>query len=219
MSVPSSPADASPMAWNVEFVGSFPIAAPYKAMDVAVYGGYAYLAAGGLGLRVIDVSNPAAPSEDGDVWTHNGNGVVVDWPYAYVGGGDYFFVIDVSDPAAPSPEGSVNPTWPQGRLALDGVHAYVAEGTGGLGVVDVSDPANPDHVALRDTPGSAEDVAISGNHAYVADSAGGLRVIDITTPTNPVEVGNYGWTDRPAFGVAPGVAMPTSSPRTMVACG
>ena len=198
--VPLAP--ESPMAWNVELVGTFPIPSPYKVMDVSVYGDYAYVAAGGMGMRVVNVTNPAAPYETGNVWTHNGNGVVEDWPYAFVGGGDQFFSIDVSDPEAPGTVGTVNPVNTLGRLALDGVHAYVAEGTGGLGVVDVSDRANPDHIALLNTPGSAEDLAISGNHAFVADSGGGLRIIDITTPASPSEVGHYTWTDQPAFGVA-----------------
>jgi len=124
------------------------------------------------------------------------------WPLAFVGGGDYFFSVDISDPEAPSTVGTVNPVNTLGRLALDGVHAYVAEGTGGLGVVNVSDPVHPNHIALVDTPGSAEDVAISGNHAFVADAAGGLRIIDITTPSSPSEVGHYDWTDQPVFGVA-----------------
>ena len=199
---PLSLAPESPMAWNMEHVGTYSIGAPYKAMDVSVYGGHAYLGYTAMGLRVIDVTDPVHPTEVGDVWTHNGNGVEEAWPYAFVAGGDYFFSVDISDPEAPTTVGTVNPYNQLERLALNGVHAYVAEGTGGLGVVNIADPENPDHIALLNTPGNARDVAISGNHAYVADSAGGLRVIDITTPANPTEVGDYDWPDQPASGVA-----------------
>ena len=77
------------------------VALPGPATDIAVSGGYAYVAADEQGLRVIDVSNPVAPVEVGFVDTLDvAWGVAVDNGYAYVAGWG-LSVIDVSTPAAP----------------------------------------------------------------------------------------------------------------------
>jgi hypothetical protein len=70
---------------------------------VAVSGHYAYVADGGAGLQVIDVSDPANPRRVGGYDTPGyAGGVAVSGHYAYVADGDAGLqVIDVSDPANP----------------------------------------------------------------------------------------------------------------------
>lgn len=127
------------------------------------------------GLRMFDVSNPAAPRQIGfmptgglgphRVWYNGGK-------YAYAsihldGYTDHIFTaIDMSDPARPEivgkwgiegmwQAGGEMPTWEPGkRYALH--HALVADGyafgawrDGGMTVLDVSDPSTPKLVAHR----------------------------------------------------------------------
>ena len=81
--------------------------APASARAVAVVGGIAYVAdssfSGGSSLRIIDVSNPAAPAELGafDTSFQTSFGVDVIGGLAYMAGGSSGLrVIDVSNPAA-----------------------------------------------------------------------------------------------------------------------
>jgi len=68
---------------NVSLVGFYDT--PGKANGVAVAGNYAYVADSGSGLRVVNIANPAAPSEVGFYVTPgDAMGVAVSGNYAYV---------------------------------------------------------------------------------------------------------------------------------------
>ena len=77
-------------------------------VGVAVANGYAYVAAGMGGLRIVDVSNPAAPVEVG-AWqaahgqaAANGRQVAVRGHLAFLADGTSgLVVLDISDPTAP----------------------------------------------------------------------------------------------------------------------
>jgi PKD repeat protein len=172
---------------------------PAISYDVAVSGTYAYVADNSSGLRVIDISDPANPTEVGFYDTPGyANGVAVSGTYAYVADSNGLRVIDISDPAHPTEVGYYDTS--AANVAVSGTYAYVAAAAG-LRVIDVSDPANPTEVGFYDTPGNAYGVAVSGRYAYVADWGSGLRVIDISDPAHPTEVGFYD-TPGSAYGVA-----------------
>ena len=94
---------------------------PGSAHDVEVVGGLAYVADGGSGLRIIDVSNPQAPVELGAIETsENARDVEVVGHLAYVadvgrrpsppnpiGVPGSLRIIDVSKPAAPVEPGAL----------------------------------------------------------------------------------------------------------------
>ncbi len=66
------------------FVGQTDVL-PGTVRDVAVAGDYAYVADGGAGLRIVDVSHPAAPAEVGFYDTSGfAGGVAVAGNYIYV---------------------------------------------------------------------------------------------------------------------------------------
>jgi hypothetical protein len=191
------------------------LAAPVKVGTAAVStgsvyvaGSYAYLGWGecrGLGgglwecdgsLRVVDVSNPAAPVEVGSYDAPGGvNGVYVVGNYAYVVTQNYhsskLVVVDVSDPAVPRKVGdSLTSLSYVGDVYVAGHYAYVSTGGyAGLYVVDVSDPTAPMWVGHVSVP--AEDIYVAGRYAYVTAGHDGLRVMDISDPTVPREVGVY----------------------------
>ena len=92
-------------------IGVGAVDTPGDARDVEIVGGIAYVADGPSGLRVIDVSNPAAPFEIGafDTLGRAMDVEVVDG-IAYVANYHDLLVIDVSDPAAPFKIGFLFPT-------------------------------------------------------------------------------------------------------------
>ena len=197
VSDPANPVVAGTWLWAPPVV-SDPI-----AMDVAVGGGYAYVAHRAMswsGVVVVDVSDATNPQEaavwdaPGDIW-----GVTVAGTYAYVSAGG-MRILDISDPVNAHEVGSI--AMSSYQVAVAGTYAYVAGGNTGLRVVDVSNPVTPTEVGFWDTAGWAGDVAIAGLYAYVADSNDGLRVIYVSDPAHPVEVGYW---DTP--GSCSGVAL------------
>jgi hypothetical protein len=163
----------------------------------------AYVTDWSNGVRVIDVSDPAAPVEVASVSTsHNTMDVVIQGDLAYVADWEALapgamVIIDVSDPANPSTVGSCAAAGGFHNHAVAGKTAFLANGTEGLRLADVSNPAAPAIVGTYD-PGSAYDVAAQGNHAYLA-SSDGLIIFDVTDPANPARMGTfYGQQGGPA---------------------
>jgi hypothetical protein len=170
---------------------------------VAVAWPYAYVADGGGGLRVLDVSHPDDPYEIG-FYSAPGNAqdVAVMGNYAYVSHSDAGLrVVDISNPANPVEVGAYNPTAYAGAVAvaegeLPGqLYAYV-KGEVNLEVVDVSNPAAPAGVGSYAPPlrSPGRVVAASGPpgqaYAYVLDE-GDLKIVDISEPAAPVRIGVY----------------------------
>ena len=163
---------------------------PDVVQDIHIASPYAYVADANAGLRVIDVSNPAAPMEVGAYDTPgDAVGVYVISSYAYVADENAGLrVVDISNPAAPVEVGACEtPVFAYGVYVAGG-YAYVADYYAGLRVVDVSNPAAPVEVGAYETL-AATGVFVVGSYAYVAGA--GLRVIDVSNPAAPVEVGVY----------------------------
>jgi hypothetical protein len=171
---------------------------PQFIEDIAVEGGRAYLAAGGAGLRIVDVSDPTRPVEIG-VWDSSGyaEGVAVSGNVVYLADGPLGLrILDVSNPALPVELASVYVTQNVRKVALAGGYAYLAAGGSGLLVVEVTDPRRPVETAVLDTPGHAYHVAIDADKAYIADGWQGVLVASIADPSRPVPVGSApsnGW--------------------------
>lgn len=182
---------------------------PDGIRGVAAAGGYAYVAARTAGLRIFDVSNPAAPTEVGFYDEVNDVlGVAVRGTYAYitdrgVNAGPRvvgLHVIDVSDPSHPSQVGywelpATHPPF-SAEVAAVGVtvagdYAYVANLDTGLRIVNVSNPSQPWETGSYTTPGVANQVAVAGDYAYVADDYDGLRIINVSDPAAPTLAGSY----------------------------
>jgi len=178
---------------------------PDIVWGVAVAGNYAYVADDEGGLRIINVSDPAAPSEAGFYDTPgDARGVAVAGNYAYIA--DHYKglrIINVTDPAAPSEAGFYDTSWYAKGVAVAGNYAYVAAVGAGLRIINISDPAAPSEVGFYYTPGEALGVAVTGNYAYVAVKyVGSLRIINVSNPAAPTEAGFYGTPAGLAYGVA-----------------
>jgi hypothetical protein len=164
---------------------------------------YAYVAAGGAGLRVVDISDPLHPAEVGALDSLGySEGVAVAGTTAYLADGPYGLrIIDVSNPPSPREIACAYDMNYAFDVAVSGAYAYIAAAGAGLLVADVSDPAHPVEVGSLDTEGYAYGVAAVGSTVYVADGWEGLRLVSAEDPAHPTQIGYYktpGW----AFGVA-----------------
>jgi hypothetical protein len=122
---------------SLPFLPSFLTSSPYYNTifeHTHVSGNYAYVADGGAGLRVIDVSNPTNPREVGFFDTPGtARGVYVSGNYAYVAdAGAGLRVIDVSNPTNPREVGFFDtPDFAWG-VYVSGNYAFVSDMSGGL---------------------------------------------------------------------------------------
>ncbi len=153
-----------------------------EGQGVYIFRDYAYVATGNGGLRVINISNPEAPWEEGfyDAPDLTANGVFVSGDYAYViDDTSGLAIVDVSYPRDPLQVGFLEiPGEPQDiYVDSDGEYAFVASGSDGLRVIDVSVPKSPQEVGFYDTPGTAQGLDVVGDYVYMADGEGGLRIL------------------------------------------
>jgi len=189
----------NPAAFKV--VGqSAPLSGAVKS--IVVSGTYAYVAYAYGGMGIINVSNPAVPTEVGF-----SNAAPLSWDiavagnYAYIADRTYGLrIINITTPASPTQVGFYDTPGRADGVAVVGNYAYVADGASGLRIINVSNPTNPSGVGFYDTPGSAYSVAVLDNYAYVADEGSGLRIINVSNPASPTEVGFYD-TSGTAYGI------------------
>jgi hypothetical protein len=106
---------------------------PGQANNVAVSGNLAYIADGEGGLRVVDVSNPAAPQPRGFFDDCCANAVAVLGNVAYLASYAGVRVIDVSNPANPQLRTSFSlPPVDTQSIAVSGGLIFVAGDVGQL---------------------------------------------------------------------------------------
>jgi hypothetical protein len=165
-------------------------------VSVYVSGRYAYVAdPDSDDLKVIDVSEPGAPSLAGSLSLGTFPfKVYVSGRYAYVvdQGSFDLKVIDVSDPSTPSLAGSLGIGTNPISVYVSGRYAYVVDsGSSDLKVIDVSDPSTPSLVGSLGIGTSPRSVYVSGYYAYVVDTGSeDLKVIDVSDPGAPSLAGS-----------------------------
>lgn len=175
---------------------------------VAVDGDRAYLAATFGGFCVVDVSDPANPSEI--VCAPSGrssSGIAVRGDFVFVSvvkeesspswPGE-LRVFDVTDIMSPVEVGSLDLWgWP-GRMTIDGDLLFVETSPRGLLVVDISNPAEP--VAAGLAPLNQVSVG-SGGRLYAAAGRQGFDVFDTTACSNPFPSPEFvWWPEEPTLG-------------------
>ena len=174
--------------------------------DVAISGGYAYVADGMSGLKTINISNPDNAYIESNIKFdgETAKTVLVDGNYLYAafreGGTKIFSLADPRSPILVATHQNLqmdNPIWAlSSNLKKVGNILYVGEKRGGLVALDVNDPANPVElgrvlVPNEDYPKEVQGIDISGNYAFVANPWNGMAVIDISLPDSMTVVANY----------------------------
>ncbi len=178
---------------------------PEIVQDIFVLDNFAYVADGGSGLRVMNISNSTAPVEVGFYDTQGtalnvhvvGNmAYVADW----IGG---LRLLDVTNPSAPVEIGFYATKKTVGDIYVVGSMAYVLDWHSGLRVLDVANPSAPVEVGVYDTIYSETSVFVVDSTVYLTvtdvpppgdprDEADELLIINMANPASPVVVGAYG---------------------------
>jgi hypothetical protein len=175
---------------------------PSICMGLDVFGSYAYLTGWGVGLRVIDISNPSEPVQVGlwydTLWWGQYNTMDVSGSYAYLGDCDGGLdIIDISVPSNPVRVGRFGYIDNFMDIQVVYPYAYVAALGDNFVVINVSNPRNPQIVSsLTWDYDVTYGVFVSGNYAYITGEntltlISWLRIIDVSDPSNPQELGMY----------------------------
>lgn len=175
---------------------------------------YANLSGEGVGVWVIDVSDPALPKEITLISTeYPVMSMALSGQYLYVIGvfERVISVFDVSDPEQPKEIGALKTGG--GNLKIFESFLYVVADDG-LHIIDISTPSSPQDIGFYADPTGVErgfveeiptspipvidpsnkladrffDVAVSGQYAYLASGNNGLSVLDISDPASPIEL-------------------------------
>jgi hypothetical protein len=162
--------------------GSFPSSSP---RGVSVVDGVAYLADRNSRLRIVDVSDPSATFELGNIDVHG-------WRIEVVGSIAYLLdtfglhILDVSDPSTPMELSSIEWFGAAYGLEIVGNLAYISsDRDASFRIVDVSNPAQPREIGALGNPVFPGSTRVAGDIAFVADRFAGLRSIDVSNPMAP----------------------------------
>jgi hypothetical protein len=197
----------APQALTINITETARLETAVLPVDVFVEGALAYVADEEIGLRILDVTDPANPFEVGSASTPGAaSSVLVSGSLALVTDARVFpdtnyglRIFDVSTPTSPLMIGNVDTVAEVRDVIINGSLAIIAAGSSGAILIDITIPSSPIIVGTADTAGEAYSVAVSGNHLYVADGGfnmpHGVRVFNITNPALPVQVGNLDLVD------------------------
>ncbi len=159
-----------------------------EANGVAVVGNTAYLT-DSAGLHLLDISNPAAPTETGFYPAESATGLVVEGAMAYLMSGGQLHLADVSNPATPQQLDLYPLPGAPTYLAVAGQMAYLGAGQAGLVILDVSNPAAPREVGR--IAGDTSKVTVLGQTVYAVDGVDTLRIFDVADPVHPHLLGAF----------------------------
>jgi hypothetical protein len=162
---------------------------PHRSYYVAARESIACLATPSGGLRIVDWSTPALPTEVA-TFQNSIRGIAVDGSLAYAARSDTFFVLSLANPTLPTLLGKY------GRMSSGGFTSanlfverpFVYWATGQMGVIDVSEPTNPRPLTIVQGP---RGVAASDRVVVAAASSSGIwifrndHVVDVPEGDGP----------------------------------
>ncbi|MBI2574134.1 MAG: hypothetical protein HYV78_01955 [Candidatus Wildermuthbacteria bacterium] len=156
--------------------------------DIQVTGGFAFLADGIAGLRIVDVSNPAAPNHVKDIdLGGRGFNLYKTGNKLYVGVEQkYFHLADArnsGDPKLLYTE-RFTASYPYTGVVINNSTLYF--NGGGARIYDISNPKSPRQMNAK--PLEADSIQIQGKYLYSTIGEVGLLIYDVSNPSSPALV-------------------------------
>ena len=173
--------------------GGYPAPA-FSRGDIVVSGRRLYSCQGNGGLVILDLTDPAQPTQVG-LFRTDAQTVAADGNRVYVGTSDSVQFLDVSDVAHPRLFGGwrvPTPQPPVASIAISGRYAYLAAPFSGVWIIDadaVGGPKEFARIGLSSQLSQPWGVTVAGGLAYVADWQLGLVIFDVSDPSRPVARG------------------------------
>jgi hypothetical protein len=164
------------------------------ARSAASQGNYVFIAAGSLGIIVLDISNTASPvPRDTLNIGDDALDIAIRNNYALVAAGMAgLAVVDISNPESLVLDTVMNTSGEAEALAIEGTMLYLA--SGGIYAVDISNPSQPIQLDIFPQPtqfSGFSGVGAAGDYVYGASGHQGLKIIDASNPQDLQQVGEY----------------------------
>ncbi|UCF35305.1 MAG: hypothetical protein JSU96_10630 [Acidobacteriota bacterium] len=152
------------------------------AWGVAFQGPFAYIANVEIGLRIVDVQDPYAPSTQAIYpLTHAPVALTVGGNKVYIADQEEgLHIVDTSDPRRPRRISQLQLPGRALDIALQGTLAYIAAKEGGLRIVDVQDPGKPREVGNYTILEDVLDLALIDTTLVAADQLRGVRIFTVS---------------------------------------
>ena len=152
--------------------------------DIYLQGDYAFVAAGGNGLRIIDINDPIKPVVVGRVESERMVGIAVRGDYAFISDrNEGLLVANIVAPTKPFVVGS-RLAGQATAIAIRGDYAYITDEQRGLRTYDVSNTRNPQRIGVLEGF-DAYDLAIVDATILVPAGLRGLAIIGLENPGTP----------------------------------
>ena len=166
-----------------QILGDIDTPGTYAEGGIAVKGNIAYVT-DGVGLHMIDISDPTTPTLIGTVAFTGASDIEIVGDIAYLTDINGLYAFDISVPHDPKLAGLVE-TENAGhrKIITDNHYVILVDSISGLVYIDVADPRSPQIIGTIDTPGSAYDVVRVEKVTYVADGSIGISIAPF-----PIEV-------------------------------
>ena len=178
----SSPANPKIIQAEESIVGSADL------QDIAVENGFAFLADGSTGVRIVDVSNISSPRHVKDLDLQGRAFNIYKWgSKLYVAVEQkYFNLADVRNPEDSRPTYSelFTASYKYTSIILDNKKAYF--NGGGVRIYDIANVASPQQIKTK--PAEIDSIQIQGNYLYSTIGEIGLLVYDISDPASLIQI-------------------------------
>ncbi|TSC77428.1 MAG: hypothetical protein G01um101429_1060 [Parcubacteria group bacterium Gr01-1014_29] len=178
----SSPANPKIIQAGESIVGSADL------QDIVVENGFAFLADGSTGLRIVDVSNITNPRHVKDLDLHGRAFNIHKWGNTLYLAVEqkYFNVADVGNPEDSQQTYSelFTASYKYTSIILDNKKAYF--NGSGVRIYDIANVKSPQQIKTK--PAEIDSIQIQGNYLYSTIGEIGLLVYDISDPASLVQI-------------------------------
>jgi len=168
--------------------------------DVERSGDFAFLSVAGIGLVVLDVSDPEQMRIVTSIEVDYSKYLTIAGDFVYLVCSWSLYAISIANPVVPVITGQIYIPGSlfMNRPTVGGGHVYLTVSTLGLLVYDISDPAHPQYLTTYDLDENEFSIgnywpncaAYLDNHVLVGTADGDITV-DVTDPANPQMCGLF----------------------------
>ncbi len=161
-----------------------------SSRTLGVFNGNAYITGCDDHLRVVNVTNSAAPFVRADL-----SGFDADYETAFSGNFAYFCgqsgvqIVNISNPSLPTVVGTYTLGGVATSIKILGSYLYLGTRDNGLWILSLANQTSPQLVGFSATPllGSCYGLAVTGNTLFLG-RGNGVEILDVTNRSNPLVI-------------------------------